>query len=82
MDHKAWCSCKRCQEARDIERAGKPKRVLPQGILLGFQEKKAKEENEMLIKGMILMSCPSCKHTTYMKIGPVMKCGCCMYEIK
>jgi hypothetical protein len=30
----------------------------------------------------MMITCPKCRHTTYMKIAPIIKCGCCMHEIK
>jgi protein-arginine kinase activator protein McsA len=81
-DHKAWCDCKRCTEAKKQASAGKKGRFLPKHVLNGIIEKKAREEESMLSQGKALIECPNCHHKTYMKIGPVMKCGCCMYEIK
>lgn len=78
MDHKAWCNCELCETARRM----KPKRKLPRFVIEQYKQKLLIKEDEMLRSGFILMDCPYCGHTSWSKIGPIMKCGCCCKEIK
>lgn len=76
-DHKAWCCCKRCEDARQLLKSLRPKRSLPPGVREQWLSKKAKEEEEMLVRGYILFQCPECGHRAWTKISRQMKCGCC-----
>lgn len=78
-DHKAYCDCRLCTEARHAERAGKPRRFLPEHVRLLLESRQSREEEFQLSQGRILFSCPDCKHRCYTKIGPVMKCEACGY---
>lgn len=77
MQHKAFCNCKLCAAARDKLKQLGPRRKLPPGVVQQWLDKRAKQEEEMLLKGYILFTCPSCKHTAFAKIGRQMKCECC-----
>ena len=77
MDHKAWCTCKHCEEARKLQRTLRGDRKLPRFVMEQYRQKKLAEEEQMLLLGNILMECPHCKHTSYMKIQPVMRCTLC-----
>jgi hypothetical protein len=81
MDHKAWCNCSHCTEGRKLQRSLRGNRKLPGFVMHQFIQKKMSEEQAMLDAGMILMECPHCKHTSYMKIQPVMKCTLCCQSI-
>ena len=76
MDHKAFCCCRRCVEAREFLK-GKQKRKLPLHVREQWMQKRMKEEEEMLLQGRMLFTCPACGHTAYAKIGRQMKCECC-----
>lgn len=80
-DCKAYCTCPRCSDARDFERAGKPKRFLPKFVKEQIAEKHFKDQEMMLWKGYILNQCPACRHKTYMKIEPIMTCPACCHKI-
>lgn len=77
MDHKAWCTCKHCEEGRNIQRLLRGNRKVPNFIKHQYMQKKMTEETQMLDAGNILLECPYCKHTSYMKIQPIMKCTLC-----
>jgi Zn finger protein HypA/HybF involved in hydrogenase expression len=76
-DHKAYCDCLKCIQAKSL----KPKRVLPSWVRAQYEEKHAQEEEFMLKQGKFLFTCPSCKHKTYVKIGPVVTCGACGHKV-
>lgn len=82
MNHKAFCRCIRCVDAKLKLQSGKPKRFLPKHVMNEILEKSAKQEELMLFKGYILQECPACLHHSYMKISPVMKCLLCCHQIK
>jgi hypothetical protein len=81
MDHKAWCTCTHCQEARNLQKSLRGNRKLPRFVMEQYRQKMLVEEQNQLDLGNILMECPKCKHTSFMKIQPVMKCTLCCNTI-
>jgi hypothetical protein len=77
MDHKTWCKCRKCEESREVRNRGKVKRWLPKHVIEMIEQNNIKKSEEMMLRGMMLIVCPSCRHRTWMKVGPVMVCHCC-----
>ena len=82
MNHKSWCDCKTCEMARETKRKlTHNRRKVPLFVIEEMKSREDKKEAEMLAAGYLLKSCSHCGHTSYTKIGPMMKCGCCGYDI-